>query len=172
VLDVSQRIEDQAVRFLRELSRHRPVDDKPKVNSVHVDEYGQAHVRGGMFNATGGRDASLSIAGFTASDITAFRRELREHTGLSLSQSQADSLLMEARSALRDGTMTRMDPEEKREKNRQKIARRRELARKNGICIICTKNPATGKRDGSIGTTCWECQNKATEAKRNRKSAK
>lgn len=156
---VTDSIENAARRFLREL----PADTRR--NSVIIDDDGQAHVKGGIFNATGGRDVSLSMHGLSAGDVAAFRKELRTTTGITLSQEAADQLLAEAAYA----TIVPVDEDEKRRKNREKIARRREWARANGYCIICTKNAASFKTDGTQNATCSECQRKANAAKKARK---
>lgn len=166
MLDFSARIEYAAVSFLRDLRRQ---GSEAKMNSVHVDDYGQAHVRGGAFNASRER-AIMSIAhGISPHDVAQFRKQLREGTGVSVSCEQADALLMEAQDAIARGTITIDMPKsakEQRAYERKKKAKRRQWARENGLCIICCKEPAADRQDGTPGSTCKGCQTKANAAKR------
>lgn len=166
MLDLSLTLEQEAARFVRELCRHRAPDEKKKTNTVRKDQHGDvATVRGGMFNANGGRQAFLSVHGLTKADVTAFRKAIGERLGFEPPVPMAEALLIQTHGNPEALTMDNAT-ETRRARERTKKAKRRQWAREHGICIMCCKNPATGKQDGTIGTTCWECQDKANARKK------
>lgn len=165
MLDLSRRIEDQAAKFLRELRRSGLCDNGS--NSPNLDEHGQSHAMGGMFNATGKRGVVLSIAGFDSHAVALFRKDLKANTGLTLSQAQADGLLMEARTAMREGKMAKTE-DEKRAAARERKARQRAACRARGICIKCCVNAASYREDGSPCATCKDCQDRENARKKAR----
>lgn len=165
MLGVTQSLEEEAALFIRDLCRHRPIDEEGGSNTVTIDDQGHSHVRGGMFNANGGRDYHLSIMGLSRADVTTFRRLIKDKLGFEPPCSMAEALLAQTQER---GTMSPMvDIEKRRARERRKKAARRAKARAAGLCIICCKNAASySPKDGSDNVTCLECQHKANEAKK------
>lgn len=165
MLGVTLTLETEAARFMRELCRHRSPDEPRKANVVLKDQYGDiASVRGGMFNANGGRDVRLSLAGLTRSDVTAFRQTVKERLGFEPPVPMAEALLIQTQSEV---PVSESKEEKRRAYEREKKARRRQWARAKGYCIICCKNAAGYREsDGAQLATCRDCQAKANAAKK------
>lgn len=161
MLDLSRDIEEAAARFVRQLRRDK-AQERRKVNSVHVDDYGQAHVKGGMFNATGGRDYHLSIHGLTRADVTAFRRTLKKRLGFEPPCAMAEALLIQT-DKTPEATAIDEATEKRRKRERDKKARRRQWARDRGYCIVCCKNAVSYTSEGKDMATCQECRDRVSE---------
>lgn len=159
---VSQQIESEAYRFLRELVRQRKWD-KTNAAIPDRDDPTKTHVMGGIFQAKGGRDVRLGMLHLEKSDVAAFRKELRKRTGVNLSQEYADQLLSEAAYSGKLDLVKSI--EEKRAYEREKKAKRRQWARDHGYCIMCCKNAAGFDADGYQLATCRDCQDRANAAK-------
>ncbi len=165
MLDLSQTLEHEAARFLRELCRHRSPDEKQKTNAVLKDQYGDVRkVVGGMFRATGGRDAHLSIHGLTRADVTAFREAIEKRLGFAPPCAMAEALLIQTRDSA--GDLMDDKTETRRARERAKKAKRRKWAIANGYCRICCKNAASYTAEGDPMKTCQDCRDRVV---RNRK---
>lgn len=170
MLDLSRTLEEEAARFVRDLCRHRPADDRGQgSNTVTIGDDGTSHVRGGMFNAKGGRDYHLSIMGLSRADVTSFRRLIKDKLGFEPPCTMAEALLAQTQAT---GAHRMTDTgDDRRAKERDKKAKRRAWARENGFCIICCKNAASYDDEGETMATCVECRDRIVTKRRTKKKS-
>lgn len=153
MLDVSRSLEDAAEAFLAEIAREqRPAG----FNGTVADDDGTVYVRGGMVNATGGRDYHLSIVGLSREDVTSFRRLIKKQLGFEPPCALAEALLVESRSKRFEG---RLEDERKARAAAKKEARRKAAAAQ-GFCRICCRNAAGYDANGEQLKTCEDCRDR------------
>ena len=167
MLNLSMRLESMVFARIRAIT----ADDRARIDAgkharfggskvaVADEQYGVAS--GGAFNSNDGARVAFGI---TKADIATLRRDLREQLGIRLSPEQVDALLFEARTTAPGDHVK--DYEQRKAYEREKKARRREWARENGFCIICCKNAASYRGDGSQNATCTQCRANVTNTRR------